>query len=122
MRLAAEIGATFALLLALVIRGIDRDDLLVEELLDRAFDLDLVRLRADAEDVLVVLLGKDRCLLRQRRGLDDVEEILHSLVVLPANCSSALPVTKILSNASSCSVFTSWAVGGGPGFTLRAAR
>jgi hypothetical protein len=42
-----------ALELALVVAGVHADDLLLEELLDGLADLNLVRVRPDAEDVLV---------------------------------------------------------------------
>src|SRR3954469_21447777 len=63
MWFAAEISAAFALLFARVIGGIHRHDLLVEEPLDRLFDLDLVCARRNAEHVLVQLLAQQRRLL-----------------------------------------------------------
>ena len=58
-----------ALFLAGVIAGVHGDDLLLEELLDRVLDLDLVRARADPEDILVLLLAQERRLLGQLHRL-----------------------------------------------------
>src|SRR4051812_43915908 len=51
--LMAESGGTLALLLTGVVTGVDRDDRLFEQLLDRLFDLRLIGVRADTEDILV---------------------------------------------------------------------
>ena len=114
----------FALLLAGIVAGVHRHDLLLEELLDRVLDLDLVRARTNAEDILVLLLAQKRRLLGQLNVLNDVVMVRSFLIdsVLSASCASALSVTTILSKASSCSVLTSAAVTSSTGFTLRAAR
>jgi hypothetical protein len=77
MRLASIIGAAFALFFARVIAGVNIDNLLLEQTLDCVFDLDLVRARADPEDVLVLLLAHERRFLGQRCSLDDVVGLVH---------------------------------------------
>src|SRR5215217_2117429 len=115
MRLPAKVRRPLALLFAGVIAGVHGHHLLVEKLFHRLLDLNLVRAGTDPEDVLVQLLAQERSLFRQGSGFDDVEMFVHYFVVLPASCSSALPVTKILSKARSCSVFTSVAVASSTG-------
>src|SRR6476646_12034337 len=73
MRFAAEIGATFAFLFSGVIAGVHVYYLLLEKLLDRLFDLNLVSARTNAEDVFIVFLAQKCYLLRERRGFNDVE-------------------------------------------------
>src|SRR3954468_7621109 len=119
MWFAAEISAAFALLFARVIGGIHRHDLLVEEPLDRLFDLDLVCARRNAEHVLVQLFAQQRRLLGQLDRLDQIVGLVH-FDNLSARCSNAAGVTKILSNARSCSAFTSATVASCTGFTFRA--
>ena len=80
MRFAAEVGAALAFLFAGVIAGVHVHDLLLKELLDRLLDLNLVRARTDAENILVLLLAQERRLFRQRRGLDDIVGLVHSAV------------------------------------------
>src|SRR6266446_4291912 len=65
MRLAPVIGAAFALFFAGVIAGVHIDNFLLEQALDRVLDLNLVRARTDAEDVLVLLLAQQRRFFRQ---------------------------------------------------------
>src|SRR5262245_33351444 len=121
MRFAAEIGTSLALLFAGVIASVHVDHPLLEKLLDRLLDLNLVCPRRDTENIFVLLFAQKRSLLSQLDGLDQIVRLVHR-VVLSANCSSALSVTMILSNASNCSVFTSVAVASKTGFTLRAER
>src|SRR5438876_10132034 len=118
MRRAAVIGATLALLFARIIAGVHIDNLLLKQLLDRTLDLNFVRTRTDAEDVLILLLTHLRRFFCQRRGLNDLVCLVH--LVLSASFSSALCVTRIFSDPSNCSVFTSDAVACFPGLTLRA--
>src|SRR2546423_6152348 len=122
MRLAAEIGTAFALLFAGVIAGVHGNDRLAKQTLDRLLDLDLVGARRDAEHVFVQLLAQQRRLLRQLDRLDEIVRFVHSRFILSARCSNAAGVIKILSNASSCSVFTLAAVASKTGFTFRADR
>src|SRR5436190_12844544 len=122
MRLAAEIGAAFALLFAGVIAGVHGHDLLVEEPLDRLLDLDLVGARRNPEHIFVLFLAQQRRLFRQLDCLDEIVRFVHSRFILSARCSNAAGVIKILSNASSCSVFTFAAVASRTGFTFRADR
>src|SRR5438045_1244682 len=119
MRFAAEIGAPFALLFAGVIAGVHGDDRFTKQALDRMLDLDLVCARRNAEHVFVVLLAQERRLLRQLNCLDQIVGLVH-FDVLSARCSKAAGVTKILSNARSCSAFTSATVASCTGFTFRA--
>src|SRR5437667_12444934 len=65
MRLGPVIGAAFALFFAGVIAGVDIDNFLLEQALDRVLDLNLVRAWTDAEDVLVLLLAQQRRFFRQ---------------------------------------------------------
>src|SRR6266480_3357954 len=99
MRLTSIIGATLPFLFAGVITSVYIDNFLLEQTLDRVLDLNFVRTRTDAEDILILLLAH---------------------LVLSASRSSALSVMRIFSNASSCSVFTSAAVASFTGLTLRA--
>src|SRR5687768_9105012 len=110
MRLAAEIGAAFALLFPGVIAGIHRDDCFAKEALNRVLDLNLVCARRNAENVFVQLLAEQRSLFRQLHGLDKIVRIVHSRLILSASCSKAEGVIKILSKASNCSAFTFAAV------------
>src|SRR4029450_7363207 len=55
MRFAAEIGATLAFLFSGIIAGVHVRYLLLEKLLDRLFDLNLVSPRTNAEDGLGLL-------------------------------------------------------------------
>src|SRR6476469_1255609 len=121
MRFAAEIGATFAFLFSGVITGVHVHYLLLEKLLDRLFDLNLVSVRTNAADVFVVFLAQKCCLLRERRGFNDVEGLVHlPPFVLSASFARPPSVTKIFSKESSCSVFTSLALASVTGLTLRA--
>src|SRR6266576_400708 len=89
--------------------------------LDRLFHLNLVSARTNAEDVLVLFLAQERCLLRERRGFNDVKRLVHlPPFVLSASFASPPSVTKIFSKKSSCSVFTSLALASVTGLTLRA--
>src|SRR5205085_4310488 len=99
--------------------GVHCDDRLPEQPLDRLLDLDLVGARRNAEHVLVQLLTQERRFLRQLDGLDQIVGLVH-FEVLSARCSNAAGVTKILSNARSCSAFTSAAITSWTGFTFRA--
>src|SRR5438876_9055632 len=118
MRLASIIGATLPFLFAGVITSVYIDNFLLEQTLDRVLDLNFVRTRTDAEDILILLLAHERRLFCQRCGLNDLGRLVH--LVLSASRSSALSVMRIFSNASNCSVFTSAAVASFTGLTLRA--
>src|SRR5262249_36618740 len=118
MRGAAIIGAALTLFFAGVIAGVYVDDLLLKQLFDRVFDLNFIRARTDAEDVLILLLAHQRRFFGQRRRLNDLVWLVH--LILSPSCSSALCVTRIFSNPSSCSVLTSAAVASFTGLTLRA--
>src|SRR5262249_47792536 len=92
-------------------------------------NLNLVRLRIHAKNILVLFLAHQRGLLRQRCRLYDVvivhlrlcdEEVSASGFARSASFARAASVTKIFSNVSNCSVFTSEAVASVTGFTLRA--
>src|SRR5205823_489573 len=121
MRFAAEVGATFAFLFSGIIAGVHIHDLFLKKLLDRLLDLNLVSPRSNAEDVLVLFLAQKRCLLRERRGFNDVERLVHlPPFVLSASFAKPPSVTKIFSKASSCSVFTSLALASVIGLALRA--
>src|ERR1700730_1592201 len=118
MRLAPEILSALAFLFSGVIAGVNIENFLLEHALDGVLDLDLIRPRTDAKNILVQLLAQYRRFLSQRRGLNNVVRLVH--FILSANFSSAFGVTKIFSKASSCSVFTSAAVASRTGFTFRA--
>src|SRR5207248_7538198 len=121
MRFTAEIGAPFAFLFSGVIAGVYVHHLFLEKLFDRLFDLNLVSARTNAKDVFVLFLAQERGLLRQRRGINDVEGFVHlPPFVLSASCASPPSVIKIFSKESSCSVFTSLARASVTGLTLRA--
>src|SRR5438477_2636356 len=130
MRFATEVGAALPFLFAGVIAGVHVHHLLLKEFLDCLLNLNLVSSRPDAKDILVLLLAQKRRLFRQRRCFNNVEWFVHSCravalpeagpVVLSASFARALSVTKIFSNASNCSVFTSLAVASFTGLMLRA--
>jgi len=130
MWFAAEIGAPFAFLFSGVIAGVHVHHLLLKKLLDRLFDLNLVSMRTNAEDVFVLILAQECCLLRERSGFNDVERLVHSChpvalaeadaFILSASFARPPSVTKIFSKESNCSVFTSLALANVTGLTLRA--
>src|SRR5215468_1773875 len=108
MRFAAKVGATFAFLFAGVIAGVHVHYLLLEKFLNRLLDLNLVSTWSNPKDVLVLFFAQKRCFFRERRSFNDVEGLVHR--VLSASLARPPSVTKIFSKASSCSVFTSFAV------------
>src|SRR5882672_5467460 len=117
MRAPAERSAD-ALFFAGIIARVHIHDLLLEQTLNRVFDLNFVRAGANSKNIFVLFLAHQRRLLSQRRGLDNFVRLSHW--ILSANFSSALAVTKIFWNASNCSVFTSAAVVSFTGLTFRA--
>src|SRR6266404_3547468 len=58
VRLASVIGAPFAFLFARIVARVNIDNFLLEHAFDCVLDLDLVRARTYAEDILVVLLAQ----------------------------------------------------------------
>src|SRR5512133_1129293 len=126
MRLATEIGPALAFLFPGIIAGVHVYHLLFEKFLDRLLDLNLVSSRAHAKDVLVVLLTEKSGLFGEGCCFDDVEGLVHLChsfalaEVLSASLARAPSVTKIFSQESNCSVFTSLAVASVTGLTLRA--
>jgi hypothetical protein len=130
MSFATEIGAPFTFLFPGIIAGVHADHFLFEKLFDRLLNLNLVSARTNAENVFVLFLAQERCLLRERRRFNDVEGLVHSChavfsaeadaFVLSASFARPPSVTKIFSKESSCSVFTSLALASVTGLTLRA--
>ena len=60
MCFAAVIGAPFALLFTGVVAGVDIDDFLLKQALNRLLDLNFVRARTDAKNVLVLFFAQQR--------------------------------------------------------------
>ena len=72
MRFAPEVRPPFPFLFTGVVTGIHINYFLLKQLLDRLLDLNLVRSRTDAKNILILLLTEQRRLFRQRLRLDDV--------------------------------------------------
>jgi len=74
---AAIISASFALLLACHLKGVDQGDLLLEESLYSMFDLDLIRVCGDTKYILVKFFGEKAGLLRHKDAANDVVGFFH---------------------------------------------
>src|SRR5205823_9746768 len=70
-------GSAHTSLLAGVITSVHVHDCLLKKPLNCVLDLNLVRLRTDAEDVLVQLLAHQCRLLSQRGGLNNLVRLVH---------------------------------------------
>src|SRR5215467_16228535 len=97
-----------ALLFAGIVARVHIDHFLLEQALDRLFDLRLVCSPAHPKNIFVLFFAHQRRFLGERRRFNNFVRLVHS--ILSASFSRAFGVTKIFWNASSCSVFTSEAV------------
>ena len=94
---AAEIGASFALLLAGIVRGVHGHHLSSSCSASTAdLDLQLVGARADLKNVLVQLLAEQRRLFRQADGLDEIKRLVHSAGTAEAGLRSGAAVRSAI--------------------------
>ena len=77
IRFAPVFQRALAVQLAFVVHGVDLEHLDLEEILNGALDLNLVRGRIDLEQVLVLARELGRPLLGDVKALDGLKSILH---------------------------------------------
>src|SRR5204862_3676406 len=79
---SASNGSPHTSLLASVITCVHVHDLLLKKALNCVLDLNLVRLRADPEDILILLFAHQRRLFSQRSGVNNLVWLVHCITPL----------------------------------------